>query len=629
MSGIVGIYHPDGKPVTTEKLGLMLDAIAHRGSDGANFWHQDNVGLGHRMLWTTPESLLERLPWCDRATDTGITADARIDNRDELISLLDLKHLPAEKITDSTLILKAYHKWGIDCPQKLLGDFAFAIWDGKQQQLFCARDPMGIKPFYYYYSSNVFIFGSEIKTLFFHSAVPKHLNELKVGYYLQRFCDEQSETFYKDIYRLPAASYLVVNPKSKKINSYWSLDPKQELRFNSEREYIETFREIFTEAVSCRLRSAFPVGSSLSGGLDSSSIACTARLLLANTSKQLHTFSAIFPNLPAKDLPIIDERGYMETVTSLGGFIPHQIRADLLNPLLDLLWQDEEPILAPNQYIHQGMYECANQNGVRVFLDGIDGDSTVSHGWTYLTELAISGRWLTLKREVNAAARRCRLSRKLILRTYVAEPLFFRPLTYLWQKACGEEDLHHELIDSDFARKIELTKWMHRDTNSEPGLTLDSRKIHAVGLMSGLYPHVMAITDKFSSQFSLEARYPFFDRRLMEFCVAIPTSQKFNQGWTRAILRSAMKDILPLEVGQRVTKARLGANFRRNFLEKAGETIKQTIEQKEVLQAYVSLPYLDRAYQRYSSKIQAQDDDDLNIFACTVIAKWIQQSGFV
>ena len=381
MSGIVGIYYTEGRPVTREQLGSMLDAIAHRGSDGADLWHRGNIGLGHRLLWTTPESLLESLPWCDRTTDMTITADARIDNRDELISLLDLKHLPAEKITDSKLILEAYHKWGVDCPHKLLGDFAFAIWDGKQQQLFCARDPMGIKPFYYYYTHNLFAFASEIKALFCLNEVKRELNELRIAYQLAGFLEDREITFYQDIYRLKAAHSLTIDKQKKQYRRYWAFDIDRRVKLSSDREYAEAFKELFTESVRCRLRSAFPVGSTLSGGLDSSSITCTARNLLSETDQQLHTFSAIFPNLPQSDLRAIDERHYMNAVKSAGGIQARDIRADLLDPLLNWLWQEEEPILSPNIYIHEGMYNCAKQQGVRVFLDGVDGDTTVSHGW--------------------------------------------------------------------------------------------------------------------------------------------------------------------------------------------------------------------------------------------------------
>ncbi len=166
MSGIVGIYYINGRPVEGETLGRMVDILAHRGPDGADIWCEGNIGLGHRMLWTTPESLMEKQPLVDRTGNLVLTADARIDNRGELISALRLNDSPVEKITDSALILAAYAEWGNQCPEKLIGDFAFAIWDKRKQVLFCARDHMGVKPFYYYYEpGKFFAFASEIKGL--------------------------------------------------------------------------------------------------------------------------------------------------------------------------------------------------------------------------------------------------------------------------------------------------------------------------------------------------------------------------------------------------------------------------------------------------------------------------------
>ncbi|NJO96411.1 MAG: lasso peptide isopeptide bond-forming cyclase [Pleurocapsa sp. CRU_1_2] len=512
MSGIFGVYYFDGQSAEPNVLQQMSDTLAHRGSDGADIWYQDNLGLGHRLLWTTPESLIEIFPL--EKNNLVITADARIDNRNELISALEINHFPKEKITDSEIILAAYQKWGEQCPEKLIGDFAFAIWNKREQKLFCARDPMGIKPFYYYHSPNIFVFASEIKALFCLSEVPRKLNELKVAYYLEMFCEEQTTTFYQDIFRLPSAKSLSLDHNNqKRINSYWSFDPKREIKFNSDTEYIEAFQEIFFEAVNCRLRSAFPVGSTLSGGMDSSSITCTARHLLAKSGdQQLHTFSAIFPSLPEEDLRFIDERCYMDKVKSLAGLKSHDVRADLLNPLIDILWQDEEPISAPNLYIHQGLYQCANQQGVRVFLDGIDGDSTISHGWSYLTELAYTGRWSSLIKEVNAVSRRCRLSRKLILQKYVLEPLFIQPFTYLWQwlqRITHTAKPIRGLVNVNFAQKVRLLAQMQTVIRSQPALLFSSRQNHWLSLATGLYPHVMEIADKTAARSSIEARYPF------------------------------------------------------------------------------------------------------------------------
>jgi asparagine synthase (glutamine-hydrolysing) len=149
MSAIFGIYHLDGKPVAQDNVERMSEVLAHRGPDGSKIWLYENLGLGHRMLWTTPESLREILPLATADGNLVITADARIDNRDELIRLLGLQNHQADTISDSELILTSYQKWGEQCPEKLLGDFAFAIWDARRQSFFCARDRFGVKPFYY------------------------------------------------------------------------------------------------------------------------------------------------------------------------------------------------------------------------------------------------------------------------------------------------------------------------------------------------------------------------------------------------------------------------------------------------------------------------------------------------
>src|SRR2546425_12240871 len=165
---------------------------------------------------------------------------------------------------------------------------------------------------------------------------------------------------------------MVVTREGVRMEQYWVLDPEREIRMKSDGEYAEAFREIFTEAVRCRLRSAFPVGSMLSGGLDSSSIVCVARQLLAqNGSTPLHTFSVVFP-----DLPECDEREYIDAVVAGGGVEPHYLRGDELSPVAGLerqLDQQDEPFYAPNLFLHAGLYDAAAHTGVRVLLDGLDG----------------------------------------------------------------------------------------------------------------------------------------------------------------------------------------------------------------------------------------------------------------
>src|SRR5918998_450263 len=182
MSGIVGIFYLDGRPLDPGLLRRMSESIAHRGPDGAGAWGEERgIGLGHQLFHTTPESLGEMQPLTDRGGNVVLTADARIDNRDELFATLDLDDRPRGEVGDGELILAAYKKWGERCPERLLGDFAFAIWDRRKQKFFCARDHMGLKPFYYYRSGNIFVFASEIKALLRIPEVPQRLNEVAVA----------------------------------------------------------------------------------------------------------------------------------------------------------------------------------------------------------------------------------------------------------------------------------------------------------------------------------------------------------------------------------------------------------------------------------------------------------------
>ena len=173
-----------------------------------------------------------------------------------------------------------------------------------------------------------------------------------------------------------------------RLHCYWSLDPTSELRLGSDEEYAAAYREMFTEAVRCRLRSAFPRGSHLSGGLDSSSVTCVARKLSQQTdTARWHTFSNIF-----EDVPQCDERPFINAVLAQGGYIPHYIHADRSSPLMDLervFWHQEEPAIGPNHFLPWQLNRAASQAGVRVVLDGFDGDTTVSHGAVRFTELAL------------------------------------------------------------------------------------------------------------------------------------------------------------------------------------------------------------------------------------------------
>jgi asparagine synthase (glutamine-hydrolysing) len=352
MSGIAGIVRLDGASVPPALAPPVLRALKHRGPDGEGSWQRGHVLLVQNVLWTTPESV--RSPAIVARQQQILVADARIDNREELASHLDLG--PAGQApSDAELILGAYQKWGPESADRLLGDFAFALWDGDRQTLFCARDHFGVRPFYYsYLPGRFFAFASEIKGLFAIADVPDDLDDSMIANYLALRLHDRSATFYRHMRRLPAAHTLRLRAGAPEIRRYWKLDPEVTLELRSPGEYAEAFRDCFRRAVKCRLRTATPaVGAALSGGLDSSSIVCSARQILAREAPavKLHSFSAIFPGLDEKQTKRIDERRFIDAVLAGGAIQANFIRADQLSPLGELdrmLRRQDEPFFAPN-----------------------------------------------------------------------------------------------------------------------------------------------------------------------------------------------------------------------------------------------------------------------------------------
>jgi asparagine synthase (glutamine-hydrolysing) len=675
MSGIVGFLHFDDRPADPAVLGCMAERLAHRGPDGSGTWCGVSVGLGHRMLHTTPESLTERQPVVLGGGLLAITADARIDNRSELLSALGMRSTPELVVSDSELILAAYEKWGARCLDRLLGDFAFAIWDGRTGELFCARDGMGVKPLYYYRSDRLFVFASEIKGLFCVPEVPRRLNEVQVAYHIERTAEDRTMTFYQGIVRLPAAHSMTVSGRGIRVLRYWEPVAAPNLGCRTDRDYADAFKEIFTEAVRCRLRSAYPVSSALSGGLDSSSIACTARRLLEEQGRSpLHTISAIFPGLPDADLLSIDERNYMEAVTALGGFCSHYVRADRVGPFTDLArvsWHLDEPTFAVNLYMHWALYGAAQQHGTRVFLDGIDGDTTVGHGldrldclaragtwdtfasevralterqssslrrnlrrygYSYLEELASSGRWPTWFRAAMQLSHQFPTSRARLFMRYGIRPIVPASVVRAWRVIRGRDRTRvadRSWVREDFSRRVGLTQ--PTQATDQAGLApVDVGEAQHQGVGWPGFQYVLEVADRSAAAFAIEPRYPFFDRRLMEFCLAVPLEQKLSDGWTRAILRRAMEGTLPPAVQWRVWKQNLAVNYLQRFHGSDRETIRaELFGEPQVLAGYIDVPRLHTAYDQFLSGVgrSGQSEEGLNLYQLATLAHWLRAFG--
>ena len=624
MSGICGIVHFQGQPLDPAWLSAMVEAIRFRGPDGSAQWSEGNVGLAHLALWTTPEARRERQPLVAANGRLVLTADARLDNRADLIRRLKTQGCRLDPHpTDADLILTAYRCWGRACPRHLVGDFAFALWDAERQRLFCVRDHMGIKPFYYHWSGEMLAFASQSKAILQVPGVSRQPDEVRIADYLVANFEDKAITAYRDIRRLPPAHSLTADREGLRLETYWSLDPERELRLASDREYAQAFREIFTEAVRCRLRSDVPRGALLSGGLDSSSVACVARDLLAEKSGgALHTFSAIFDQVPE-----CDEREFIHAVLDQGGFVPHYLHADRLSPLGEIdrfLRYQDEAFFAPNLFMHWGLFSMAREQGVRVLFDGLDGDTTVSHGIAHLTELLRTWRWLSLTREVQGLHRRLGISRWKLIRRRVFKPLLPLALLRARQARRGWRALN-PTIDPAFARRVGLAERIGALQEEQSRAARTERAEHYHRITGGMIPFVLEVSDKAAAALGLEGRYPFFDKRLVEFCLALPPEQKIRQGWTRFVLRGAMDGILPPEVQWRGDKSDLSANFDRGLAADRGLVEGVVVENPEPIRPYVDVAALRQVYDRCRSRPNTADN--MIVWKAVSLALWLSAQG--
>lgn len=665
MSGIAGVFYLDGRPVEQAEIERMTDILAHRGPDDGSIWCDGVVGLGHRMLWTTPESLREKLPLANSSGDLVITADARIDNRDELLPLLGLDDRPAGDVTDSQVILNAYEKWSEQCPEKLLGDFAFAIWDSRRQVLFCARDIFGDRPFYYYHSHGLFVFSSEIKSLFCLPEVPRKLDEVMVGYYLSNIIPQEPVTFYQDIVPLPARYSLTVSSTSIRMRCHWTPDPSYELKLGSDEEYAEAFQDSFRQAVQRRLRSAYPIGSELSGGLDSSFVTAMARDLLAkNDNQRLKTFSAVFDKTPESD-----EREFINAIVGQGNVDAHFVNVDNVGPLVDMeriFWLNDQAYIPFTGFINWEVCREAHKQGVRVLLTGLDGDTIVSHGLEYLTDLALASMWDSFAQETKALARRFKLSsarpyvenygfsvlaarakarqwgvfstgvngltrhfnlsRRVLWKHYVVKPMTPQPVLNFWRILRGRQPQvqnGHKFIDEKFARQIDLDQRLETMFNDESGLPLTARASHAAVLTGANISYMAESANQDATAFSMETRHPFTDRQLAEFCLALPPEQKLHQGWTRMIMRRAMTGMVPEKIQWRVSKTLNSAAFTRALLTFERDRLEEVIiNEPGQLVNYVNLPVLRDAYCRYLA--QQTSEDEIKVARVLGLALWLR-----
>ena len=608
MSGICGIIHWDKRPVNTTELEPMAKAAAHRGADGIHYRICEQAGFAHLALHITPESVRERQPLASPDSQILLVADARIDNRDDLIQLFVEKQLLAGiEATDPEIILAAYRLWGTDCAAHLLGDFAFAIWDASQQHLFAARDPMATRAFYYRFEPQRFLFGTEVKQILAAPEVPAKIFEPSVAAHLAGCFHHLDWTFYEGIAQLPPAHALLAGAKGSRTWRYWDIDPEYRIHYKDEQQYVEHFLEIFRDAVRRRVRSVKPVGILLSGGLDSGSVASVAGSLLEKERlcPEFHAYSWAFETLTQ-----CDERHISDGIVEHYGFPVTYIDAESHEALRDYPAHGpdrDEPFIGVYQPLLEQAMATACRESMGTILSGDRGDLVAGEYIYDYSGLLRSGQWGTLIRELRLRAKWANASLAGTARKHLIAP--WREILWPPAKAAqfrsrvvkavrrGRSAVRYpNWIPEDFADTTNL-----RDILEPPPPTIHlkgyarRRRYHAVFV--AMHMRGVVWSERTQARFGLGFADPFSDRRLAQFAVSIPQRVWNKTGQEKRLTRSAMSGIMPEPARRAATKISPEPLYRRALENSARDTVLDLLrDSKSAARGYVDVGSLERQY---------------------------------
>ena len=569
MSGILGVWNLDGRPIDSPVLEAMAAAIAYRGPDGRAFDVNGPVGLGALLMRVTPESAGEQL------LQPGITGslilwDGRLDDRAELLAKLARHGRSIDgQAPDPELVLAAYEELGDRCFSSLVGDFAFAIFDPRGPELFLCRDRIGMRTVAYTRIPNGIVFASDVKAVMAHPEVRVSPNdeliaELIAGGWPRPYV---GETFFRDIFDVAPSHVVRFGPDGTDTRRYWSFDPGARIVLDGFEEYAEAFREVFERSVRRRLRSVGPVAILLSGGLDSSSVACLASRLAAESGAPapfgIHVARPAGESDTDGPMAALVERScgiaVQRVPIEIEGFRDHAAATAL---------GGETPFPHPNARDERRCYETALAGGARVLVRGYGGDQLVG-GVEYLADLVLAGRFVTLVQHLrelprwNEHLRASWYRRWLISRTArelvpVAIVPSLRRLRTSWRDrgAAGDRYWSDRLVR--LGRKARPAKPpTRRGYASRSGwgtfteVSAAKRSIVTLGERARL-----------AAAHGLELVYPFYDHEVVAFAAAIPGEMMSHRGVHRALERHAMASVIPEPVALRKQKGGITRAYR-------------------------------------------------------------------
>jgi len=539
MCGIAGFYDPGlGQEARQDIIGRMLETIAHRGPDARGIQHYGPLTLGHNRL-----SIIDLSEEANQPMERGrcsVAYNGEIYNYVEIREELIRMGYTFATSSDTEVILVAYEAWGESCVERFMGMWAFALWDGHKQKLFCSRDRFGIKPFYYIWRDGRFYFASEVKALRRSPVFSGTLNTAQVGRFLQLgWVTYAGETFFEGLEQLPAAHNLSLSAGELRLQRYWDLAnaPKVALSFEEARE---AFRRYFYDSIRLHMRSDVEVGACLSGGIDSSAVVS----VVGDTFPGLafNTFTIYYTSRRG-----MDERPFAESVLQkYPNLHPHFYEPGdqaLLDAFDHFVWVQDFPIAGSSYFSQYFIMQQARQQGIKVMLDGQGSDEyLIGYLRSFYRLIGNAFPGPQAFRILNAHARR----------------EGYGPKDKLLRLGKGVASW---LMDEQGLLALEYRKmlpFMPLDPTIPFHLANDGKDRVDNFLYHLLFntelPMLLHHQDRNSMAFSIESRVPFLDHRMVEFAFSLPTDFKAHNGVTKYILREALKGVLPEKVYARMDK---------------------------------------------------------------------------
>lgn len=547
MSAQAGIWNIDKKPVSRSLIARLSQSLQNSGPDGESICNAGEIALVYRPYHTTPESVREHQPY--RSEDgCMLTFDGRIDNRDELFSLLNLRMDP--NCGDVELVAAAFVRWRLDSFRKLVGDWALSIWDAARQELILAVDYLAVRHIYYRLDPESICWSSVIGALLSVSTLPLNLSdEYVAGYFANE--PESHLTPYQEIRQLPAGHFLCVRtPENPRPVRYWSIDARSKVTYKIDSEYEEHFRHLFRRSVARRMRCQGSVLAEFSGGIDSSSIVCMADHIMAHEGAQARAVETL--SYENEREPNGEDARYRKIIEERRGKVGAYIL--VTDPDSTQCLEEYPPELVIPGYLpftlrlEKERARIVASGGYRVVLSGIGGDEFmggISNAAAQLADLIMQFRLIALPSELS----RWSVSRRMpCVRLFLDSLLELAPATL--SRHLLDQAKIEDWIDPYFARRMKIAE-KQLDVSEHFGLWLRSRRSYAGGLL--LMANKMAKWQPPSAALE-ETRFPYLDQDLIEFILSIPASQLSRPGQRRSLMRRSLQGIVPPELLARKTK---------------------------------------------------------------------------